>query len=96
MAAAISDVAGIDPPRSWPGVHKLRFKSLPYDLQFYVAAHEAQREKVLRRAQNEAASARRKLAAVAQSHAQETKTERTEGIAADEFKRHQVNPHTPA
>ena len=77
-AAAVSDIAGIEPPRSWPGHHKQRFRSLPYDLQLYVAAHEAQREKVLRRAQNEAAAARRKLAAV-QPLAQETSTE-PEGI----------------
>jgi hypothetical protein len=62
-AAAIGNLASIDPPRSWPGGHKQRFRSLPYDLQVYVAAHEAQREKTLRRAQNEAASARQKLAA---------------------------------
>ncbi|MCA6117875.1 hypothetical protein J6524_23790 [Bradyrhizobium sp. WSM 1738] len=62
-AKAISDLAGIEPPRSWPADHKQRFKSLPYDLQVYVAAHEARRENVLRRAQNEAASAKRKLAA---------------------------------
>jgi hypothetical protein len=61
-AKAISDLAGIDPPRSWPADHKHRFKSLPYDLQVYVAAHEAQREKALRRAQNEAAGIRQKLA----------------------------------
>src|SRR5206468_7106265 len=61
-AKAISDLAGIDPPRSWPVAHKQCFKSLPYDLQVYVAAHEAQRERALRRAQNEAASARQKLA----------------------------------
>ncbi|KRR27953.1 hypothetical protein CQ14_09005 [Bradyrhizobium lablabi] len=62
-AAAISDLAKIDPPRCWPADQKQRFKSLPYDLQVYVSAHEARRERVLRRAQNEAASARRKLAA---------------------------------
>lgn len=62
-ARAISDLAGIEPPRSWPAGHKQRFKSLPYDLQLYVTAHEAQREKALRRAQNEAAGARQKLAA---------------------------------
>jgi hypothetical protein len=62
-AKAISDLAGIEPPRSWPADHRQRFKSLPYDLQVHVAAHEAQREKALRRAQNEAASARQKLAA---------------------------------
>jgi len=66
-AEAISDLARIDPPRSWPAGHKQRFKSLPYDLQAYVAAHEAQREKALRRAQNEAANARQKLAACLKS-----------------------------
>jgi hypothetical protein len=63
VAEAVSNIAGIDPPRSWPAAHKQRFKSLPYDLQAYVAAHEAQREKALRRAQNQAAHARQKLAA---------------------------------
>lgn len=63
VAAAISDIGGIHPPRSWPDDRKLRFKSLPYDLQVYVAAHESQREKALRRAQNEAAVVRQKLAA---------------------------------
>ncbi len=69
-AAAISDLGGIEPPRSWPADRKLRFKSLPHDLQAYVAAHEQQREKVLRRAQNEAAVARQKLAACRQPEVQ--------------------------
>jgi hypothetical protein len=62
-AAAVNDVAGIDPPRAWPNDRKQRFKSLPYDLQVYVAAHEARREKEIRRAQNDAAAARQKLEA---------------------------------
>lgn len=61
-AAAISDLAGIDPPRSWPADHRQRFRALPYDLQVYVAAREAQRDKALRRAQNEASGAKQKLA----------------------------------
>jgi hypothetical protein len=60
-ADAISDVADIAPPRSWPHGCKMRFKSLPYDLQLLVAEHEAKRERSLRRAQNEAAAAKRKL-----------------------------------
>lgn len=63
-AAAINEVANIAPPRSWPGEHKQRFKTLPYDLQQYVSVHEAQRDKVIRRAQNEAANARQRLAAL--------------------------------
>ena len=41
---------------------KQRFRSLPYDLQIYVVSRETQREKALRRAQNEAAALRQKLA----------------------------------
>ncbi len=63
VAAAVSDIAGIAPPRSWPDDRKQRFNLLPYDLQLYVAAREASREKAIRRAQNEAASARQQLAA---------------------------------
>lgn len=63
-ADAMSAVAAIAPPRSWPGQFKERFGSLPYDIQAYLAAHETQRERALRRAQNEAASASRKLAAL--------------------------------
>jgi hypothetical protein len=62
VAQAISDVARIDPPRSWPGEQKHKFKLLPYDIQAFVAAHEQQREKALRRAQNAAAATRREIA----------------------------------
>ncbi len=80
-AAAISDIAGIDPPRSWPNDRKQRFRSLPYDLQVYVADHEARREKAVRRAQNEAAIARQELAA-----SQQPKTGTAKGIETDELK----------
>jgi hypothetical protein len=65
-AAAISAVANVTPPRSWSSHQKLRFKELPYDLQHYVAAHEAQRDKAIRRAQNDAANGRQRLAALQQ------------------------------
>lgn len=58
-AVAVDDVARISPPRSWPTDRRQGFRSLPYDLQVYIAAHELQREKALRRAQNEAALAKR-------------------------------------
>lgn len=61
VAAAVGAVAGLAPPRSWPEDLKQRFKSLPYDVQVFVAGHEARREKALRRAQNEAAVLRRKM-----------------------------------
>jgi hypothetical protein len=80
LAAALSDVAGLMPPRSWPEDIKQRFKALPYDVQCFIVEHEARREKVLRRAQNEAAVARRKLAVLEQF---ETRTE----SQTHEFKR---------
>ncbi len=80
-AAAVSDVAGILPPRSWSADRKQRFKSLPYDVQIYLAEHEARREKALRCAQNEAATARQKLAAL-----QQPQTEKPKGIEADDLK----------
>jgi hypothetical protein len=61
-ALAISGVAEIPPPRSWPDDRKKGFGLLPYDVQVYVAVHERRREQALRRAQNDAAMCRRKLA----------------------------------
>lgn len=62
-ASAMSAIAAIPPPRSWPERFKQRFDALPYDIQVHLASHEAQRERALRRAQNDAASVRQKLAA---------------------------------
>ncbi|WP_265440887.1 hypothetical protein [Bradyrhizobium sp. SEMIA] len=77
-ASAMSAIAAIPPPRSWPGSFKERFGVLPYDIQAYLASHEAQRERALRRAQNDAASVRQKLAALEA----QTKDEQTHGIEA--------------
>ena len=63
VAAAVTHIARIAPPRSWPEQWKQRFLLLSYDMQAFIAAHEAQREKTLRRPQNEAAAVRQKLAA---------------------------------
>jgi hypothetical protein len=82
-ADAISEFAAISPPRSWPDDCKQRFKSLPYDLQVYVAAHEARREKALRRAQNDAAITRQKLTA-----SQQAPTKTTEGAKGNEGSAH--------
>lgn len=87
-AAAVDKVAGISPPRSWPDDCKRRFASLPYDLQVYVAGHEAQRERALRRAQNEAATARQKLAAC-----QPPQTVTTEVTEANDRKENRAGEH---
>ncbi|VIO77394.1 hypothetical protein [Bradyrhizobium ivorense] len=85
-AAAIADIAGIDPPLSWPDARKQRFKALPYDMQLFIATHESRREKALRRAQNDAATVAKDLAA-RQPSPNQTKPERT----TDE-----ANPHAAA
>jgi hypothetical protein len=90
-AAAVNDVAGLAPPRSWPNDRKQRFALLPYDLQVYVAAHEQQREKALRRAQNDAAIARQKLAGGQQPPAGPIK-----GNQADDLEGQEVDAHAPA
>lgn len=66
VSAALNQVAPIVPPRSWPKEHKARFVALPRELQMYVGAHEAQREKEIRRAHNEAATAKQALASIKQ------------------------------
>jgi hypothetical protein len=63
VGAALQQVGDIAPPRSWPKSLKDRFTELPLILKRYVAKHDAERERVLRRAQNEAAHAKRALAA---------------------------------
>lgn len=82
-ASAMSAIAAIAPPRSWPGPFKRRFTALPYDIQLHLAAHEAQRERALRRAQNEAASVRQKLAAL-ESPAKDVKPNDNEAATRDQ------------
>lgn len=82
-ADAMNAVAAIAPPRSWPGRFKERFRALPYDIQDYLAAHETQRERALRRAQNEAAAASRKLAAL-ETRLKDRMTHGDEATARDE------------
>jgi hypothetical protein len=63
-AQAINSIARLEAPRSWPRLMKERFADLPYDFQSFIAMHEPRREKELRRSQNEAGDARRKLIAL--------------------------------
>jgi hypothetical protein len=84
-AVAVSDVAGISPPRSWPNERKLRFRSLPYDVQVYLAGHEERRDRAVRRAQNEAAIARQKLMVIERPQAAIT-----EGAKAHDLKGNEV------
>jgi hypothetical protein len=61
VPAMLSKIATINPPRSWPAEEKKKFQALPYSLQSYVVKREGERDKALRRAQNEAADARKKI-----------------------------------
>jgi hypothetical protein len=49
----------IEPPRSWTKEAKERFESLPRDTQEYLAAREQERDREVRRSQNEAAETRK-------------------------------------
>jgi hypothetical protein len=87
-SAAIDKVAGVAPPRAWPAEKKLRFKTLPYDLQLFVASHEALREKTIRRAQNEAASARQQLALCRPKRSDPTDGSKTQEDKIDDLHAH--------
>jgi hypothetical protein len=53
------DLPPIEPPRSWTTEEKERFKSLPRDLQAYLSEREQERDRDVRRRQNEAADERK-------------------------------------
>jgi hypothetical protein len=91
VAAAVGEVAGLAPPRSWPEDFKRCFKSLPYDVQVFIVDHETRREKALRRAQNEAAVLRRKLTTPPPSQC-----DNETGTRADDAKGSETNGGTPA
>jgi hypothetical protein len=58
VTGALSRIAKIEPPRSWPKAQKARFLSMSYDLQLFVAKHEEQRERAIHKAHQEAADLR--------------------------------------
>jgi hypothetical protein len=62
----------IEPPRSWTKDEQQLFTGLPVEIQAVVARREHDREKVMRRAQNEAAEAKRLMAVAAKKPANTT------------------------
>jgi hypothetical protein len=64
VPAALNKIQPVAEPRSWPKTEKARFRELSYELQVYFSRHEDRREKEIRRAQNDAATARKKLEAI--------------------------------
>lgn len=65
VAETMNSISKINPPR-WPKDLLPRFSALPYDVQRYLANRDKEQEKVVRRAQEEAAKARKALAAIQQ------------------------------
>jgi hypothetical protein len=61
VTSAINAISNITPPRSWSGPLKLRFLSLPYDIQRQIADREVERENTVRKAFNERDEARKQL-----------------------------------
>ena len=61
VPAMLNKIAAINPPRSWPKEEKQRFLALPYSLQTYVCKREGERDRAVRKAQNEASDARKKI-----------------------------------
>jgi hypothetical protein len=62
VSKALCRLMKIEPPRSWPKAEQAVFLSLPADLQQYLIPREAERDRTVRRAQNEAAELRKQLA----------------------------------
>ena len=58
VRAALDTIIKIDPPRSWPRADRILFAELPPDIREITARREQQRDKALRRLQNEAAERR--------------------------------------
>jgi hypothetical protein len=61
--ASPAEPAPIEPPRSWTKEARERFASLPRETQEYLAQREQDRDRELRRSQNEAAEQRKVLEA---------------------------------
>jgi hypothetical protein len=59
--ASPAELAPIEPPRSWTKEARERFASLPRETQEYLAQREQDRDRELRRSQNEAAEQRKVL-----------------------------------
>jgi hypothetical protein len=61
VAAAINAIAKIDPPRSWPAEEKLRFLTLPYDIQLIISKREQDRDNEVRKKQREFAQLKKEM-----------------------------------
>jgi hypothetical protein len=75
VSKALESIGGfIAAPRSWLKGKQQVFAALPFSMQRVVAEHEARRETVLRRAQNEAATLRNQFKKLEKKNAETTTT----------------------
>lgn len=62
VAAAVNRIAPVEPPRSWKAFAKEAFTAFPHELQVYLAERDRENTREIKRAQQEAADARKELA----------------------------------
>jgi hypothetical protein len=67
QAEPAEELPPIEPPRSWKAEEKERFSSLPRETQAYIAERETERDREIRRSQNEAAEKLKGLTAKEQA-----------------------------
>ena len=63
-SSALCAIAKIERPRSWPKDREGEWQLVPYSLKTYIVKRESERDTAVRKAQNEAADARKKLLAL--------------------------------
>jgi hypothetical protein len=76
---ALDQVLTAELPRSWPQADKELFKTLPVQIRHVISAREQDRERALRRGQNELARQRRLLADAENTKSAEPKKEESNG-----------------
>ena len=64
VASAINDISKIEPPRSWPKEDRLRFYSMPWDIQQCVLRREQQDRAAINKAMQDRADALKELTAI--------------------------------
>ena len=80
VAAAINEIAKIDPPRSWPDEEKRRFLTLPYDIQAWLSKRQAIDDALIRKIQRQLADC---CNYIMKEHTDETDTDQAASLRAE-------------
>jgi hypothetical protein len=67
IVRTVTAASTIEPPRSWTKDEKELFTGLPVEIQAVITRREHDRERIMRRAQNEAADLRRRMVVAAKT-----------------------------